>query len=134
MRRRFGRTAMKAATRLFLLALACCAGCGPAALLLMTVAGGAAAMSGEPQRLYSAQGADFDDSWIGRIRSGQDTPVDVVGLFGHPQNKVFTADGEEWAYRYYVPPSMFRAGIEKMLTIRFRQGKVEDVRYSVSAL
>ena len=119
---------------LSLLALACCAGCGPAALLLMTVAGGAAAMSGEPQRIYSAQGADFDDSRIGRIRSGEHTPADVIGIFGHPQNKVFTADGEEWAYRYYVPPSMFRAGVEKVLTVRFRQGKVEDVRYSVSAL
>ena len=125
---------MKAGGGLFLLALTCCAGCGPAAILLMSVAGGAAAVSGEPQRLYTAQGADFDDSRIPRIRSGEHTPADVIGLFGHPQTKVFTPDGEEWAYRYYVPPSLFRAGVEKVLTVRFRQGKVEDVRYRLSAL
>lgn len=119
---------------LALLGLPCCAGCGPAAILLVSAAGGAAAISGEPQRLSGAQGADFDDSRIAQIRSGEHTPADVIRLFGHPQTKVFTADGEEWAYRYSVPPSMFRAGVEKVLTVRFRQGKVEDVRYSVSAL
>lgn len=134
MRRGSRTVGTKAAAGLLLLALTCCAGCGPAAILLVSAAGGAAAASGEPQRLYGSQGADFDASRIAQIRSGQHTPDDVIGLFGHPQNKIFTPDGEEWAYRYYVPPSLFRAGIEKVLTVRFRQGKVEDVRYSLSAL
>ncbi len=127
---------MKVAVRLFLLlALACCPGCAaPAAILLVSAAGGAATVTGEPQRLYSAQGADFDDARIKRIRSGADTPADIIGLLGHPQTKIFTPEGEDWVYRYYVPPTMFRAGVEKVLTIRFRQGKVDDVRYSVSAL
>ena len=42
--------------------------------------------------------------------------------------------GEEWSYRHYVPSTMLRAGLEKILTVRFRDGKVDDVRYTVSAL
>lgn len=109
-------------------------GCGPAALLLMTAAGGAAAISGEPQRMYNTQGQDFNEQRIGQIRSGIHTPEDVVNLLGHPQTKVFTRDDEEWAYRYHVPPSLLRSGMEKILTIRFQEGKVQEVRYSVSAL
>lgn len=129
-----GSGGRQVAAGLLLLALISCWGCGPAAILLVSTAGGAAAVSGEPQRLYGSQGADFDETRIPRIRSGQHTPADVIALLGNPQTKVFTADGEEWAYRYYVPPSALRSGIEKVLTIRFRQGKVEDVRYTVSAL
>jgi len=109
-------------------------GCGPAALLLMTAAGGAAAVSGEPQRMYNTQGQDFDEQRINLIRSGTHTPEDVVNLLGNPQTKVFMQNEEEWAYRYHVPPSLLRAGVEKVLTIRFRDGKVQEVRYSISAL
>lgn len=109
-------------------------GCGPAALLLMSAAGGAAALSGEPQRIYNTQGQDFDERRVQRIRSGVDTTGDVVNLLGNPQTKVFTQSEEEWAYRYYVPPSLLRPGMEKILTIRFREGKVHEVRYSISAL
>ena len=109
-------------------------GCGPAALLLVTAAGGAAAVSGEPQRMYNTQGQDFDEQRIRLIQSGTHTPQDVVSLLGHPQMKTFTQAGEEWAYRYHVPPSLLRSGIEKVLMIRFREGKVQEVRYSVSAL
>ncbi|MEK6717827.1 MAG: outer membrane protein assembly factor BamE [candidate division NC10 bacterium] len=77
---------------------------------------------------------DFNEQRIGQIRSGIHTPEDVVNLLGHPQTKVFTRDDEEWAYRYHVPPSLLRSGMEKILTIRFREGKVQEVRYSVSAL
>jgi hypothetical protein len=110
------------------------AACGPAALMLVTVAGGAAAVSGEPQRLYGSQGADFNEGRIAEIRSGVHTAEDVIGLLGHPQRKIFTVLGEEWSYRYYLPPSMLRPGMEKVLTVRFRNGKVDDVNYSVSAL
>ncbi|MFI5338859.1 MAG: hypothetical protein ACHQ7N_03360 [Candidatus Methylomirabilales bacterium] len=109
-------------------------GCGPAALLLVTAAGGAAAVSGEPQRMASTEGLDFDEQRIPLIQSGTHTQEDVVNLFGYPQTKVFTQNDEEWAYRYHVPPSLLRAGIEKVLTIRFRDGKVQEVRYSISAL
>ncbi len=108
-------------------------GCGPAALLVMTLAGGAAAVSGEPQRAYGTQGSDFDEQRVARVRSEGRTSEDVVSLLGNPQTKVFTDSGEEWAYRYYVPPSLFRSGVEKILTIRFQEGKVQDVRYSISA-
>ncbi len=57
-----------------------------------------------------------------------------MNLFGLPQTKVFTPGGEEWAYRYQVPPSLLRSGVEKILTIRFKDGKVQEVRYSISAL
>lgn len=109
-------------------------GCGPAALLLVTAAGGAAAVSGEPQRMVNTEGQDFDEQRIRLIQSGTHTQEDVVNLFGHPQTKVFTQNDEEWAYRYHVPPSLLRAGVDKVPTIRFRDGKVQEVRYSVSAL
>lgn len=109
-------------------------GCGPAALLIMTVAGGAAAMSGEPQRIYGIQGQDFDEQRIAVLRSEAHNSDDVVNILGHPQTKVFTIGSEEWAYRYYVPPSLFRSGIEKILTIRFQEGKFQEVRYTISAL
>jgi len=53
---------------------------------------------------------------------------------GLPQTKVFMETDEEWAYRYLVPPSLLRTGMEKVLTIRFRKGTVQEVRYSISAL
>jgi hypothetical protein len=117
-----------------LLALLPGSGCGPAALLLMSAAGGAAAISGEPQRIYNTQGQDFDEQRISLIRTGVHTPGDVVDLMGHPQTKIFSDSFEEWAYRYHVPPSLVRSGVEKILTIRFRDGRVNEVRYSVSAL
>lgn len=91
-------------------------------------------MSGEPQRLSDSQGQDFDEQQAALIRSGVHTQADVAGILGDPQSKVFTNVGEEWAYRYYAPPTMLRSGVEKILTIRFRNGKVDDVRYTVSAL
>lgn len=109
-------------------------GCGPVALLVISAAGGAAAASGEPQRMVNTQGQDFNEQRVSQIQSGVHTPADVVGLFGHPQVKTYTQTGEEWAYRYYIPPSLFRSGSEKLLTVRFREGKVDDVRYSISAL
>lgn len=109
-------------------------GCGPAALLFVTAAGGAAAISGEPQRMYNTQGQDFDERRIPLLRSGEHTPADVINLLGHPQTKVFSDGQEEWSYRYHVPPSLLRAGMEKILTIRFRDGRVQEVRYSISAL
>ncbi len=109
-------------------------GCGPAALLIMTVAGGAAAVSGEPQRLANTQGQDFDEERVTLLRSGTHTREDVVNLLGQPQTKIFMEMGEEWAYRYHVPPSLLRTGMEKVLTIRFRNGTVQEVRYSISAL
>jgi hypothetical protein len=102
--------------------------------MAVSLIGGAAAVSGEPQRLYGAQGQDFDEHRASLIQSGVHTPSDVTGILGHPQSKVFTALGEEWSYRYYAPPTMLRSGLEKVLTIRFREGKVDDVRYTVSAL
>ena len=109
-------------------------GCGPVGLLLLSLAGGAAAVSGEPQRLANTQGQDFDESRIPQIQSGTHTREDVVNIMGNPQTKVTTQNGEEWAYRYLVPPSLLRSGFEKVLTIRFQEGKVLDVRYSISAL
>jgi outer membrane protein assembly factor BamE (lipoprotein component of BamABCDE complex) len=132
----FGRGCGRGAAAIGLAVLFCVPslGCGPAALVLLSAAGGAAALSGEPQRIYSIQGQDFDEQRIGLIRSGVHTPDDVVGLLGRPQIKTFTGAGEEWAYRYYVPPSLLRPGTEKVLTVRFRDGIVQDVRYSISAL
>jgi outer membrane protein assembly factor BamE (lipoprotein component of BamABCDE complex) len=109
-------------------------GCGPGALVAMTLAGSAAAVSGEPQRLYGTQGQDFDEQRIALIRSGVHTPADVLNIMGNPQTKVFTNNGEEWSYRYYVPSTTLRSGLEKILTVRFREGKVDDVRYTVTAL
>lgn len=109
-------------------------GCGPVGLLLLSLAGGVAAVSGEPQRLANTQGQDFDEERIKLIQSGTHTREDVVSILGNPQTKVFTQNSEEWAYRYQVPPSLLRAGFEKVLTIRFQEGKVQDVRYSLSAL
>ncbi len=109
-------------------------GCGPVGLLLLSLAGGAAAVSGEPQRMVNTQGQDFDEGKIALLKSGTRTREDVVQILGNPQTKVFTPDSEEWAYRYHVPPSLLRAGFEKVLTIRFQDGKVQEVRYSVSAL
>jgi len=116
------------------LAVLCSAGCGAGALVAMTVAGGAAAVSGEPQRLSGTQGRDFDEQRASWIHSGVHTPADVVTILGNPQSKVFTNTEEEWSYRYYVPPTMLRSGLEKILTVRFREGKVADVRYTMSAL
>lgn len=110
------------------------AGCGAGALVAMTVAGGAAAVSGEPQRLYGTQGQDFDEQRLSLIQSGVHTPADVVTILGNPQTKVFTSNGEEWSYRYYVPGTALRSGHEKILTVRFREGKVNEVRYTLSAL
>jgi hypothetical protein len=109
-------------------------GCGVGAVLLLSAAGGAVAMSGEPQRLSNTQGQDFDEQRVARVRSEAKTPEDVLQLLGHPQTKTFTDQGEEWSYRYYVPPSMLRSGSEKLLLLRFRDGKVQEVRYSISAL
>lgn len=117
-----------------LLAILACTGCGAAALLVVSAAGGAVAASGEPQRYYNTQGANFDESRVAQLRTGIHTTHDVVEFLGHPQTKVFTPQGEEWSYRYYVPPSMLRSGMEKILTVRFRDGRLEDVRYAVSAL
>jgi hypothetical protein len=110
------------------------AGCGAGALVAMTVAGGTAAVSGEPQRLYGTQGQDFDEQRVALIQSGVHTPADVQHILGNPQTKTFSPGGEEWSYRYYVPPTMLRSGVEKVLTVRFRDGKVDDVRYTLSAL
>ena len=103
-------------------------------MLLISLGGGAVTVSGEPQRAINIQGQDFDEQRITDLRSKARTPDDVVHLLGNPQTKVFTNGGKEWAYRYYVPPSLFRSGMEKILTIRFQEGKVQDVRYSLSAL
>ena len=131
-----GRTGRRSlhSIALGLLILLTVPGCGPAALLLITLGGGAVAVRGEPQRAINIQGQDFDEQRITDLRSKARTPDDVVNLMGNPQTKVFTNGGEEWAYRYYVPPSLFRSGTEKILTIRFQEGKVQDVRYSISAL
>ena len=117
-----------------LLVLYCGTGCGAGALVAMTLAGSVAAVSGEPQRLYGTQGQDFDEQRVSLIRSGVHTPADVVNIMGNPQTKVFTNLGEEWSYRYYVPNTMVRSGMEKILTVRFREGKVDDVRYTLTAL
>lgn len=113
--------------------LSCGAGCA-GALMAVSLAGGAAALSGEPQRMSNSQGQDFDEQRASLIQSGVHTQADVAGILGNPQSKVFTHIGEEWSYRYYAPPTMLRSGLEKVLTIRFRGGKVDDVRYTVSAL
>ncbi len=110
------------------------AGCAAGALVAMSLAGGAAAISGEPQRLYTTHGQDFDEQRASLIHSGVHTPADVVGIMGYPQAKTFTSAGEEWSYRYYAPPTMLRSGLEKILTVRFQDGKVSDVRYTMSAL
>ena len=115
------------------LVLASTAGCA-GAMLALTLVGGAAAVSGEPQRLSTTQGQDFDEQRVPLIRSGVHTQADVVGIMGNPQSKVFTNLGEEWSYRYFLPPTMLRSGLEKILTVRFRDGKVDDVRYTVTAL
>lgn len=113
--------------------LCCGAGCA-GALMAVSLVGGAAIMSGETERLSGSHGQDFDEQRASLIQSGLHTQADVAGILGHPQSKVFTNIGEEWSYRYYAPPTMFRSGLEKILTIRFRDGKVNDVRYTVSAL
>jgi outer membrane protein assembly factor BamE (lipoprotein component of BamABCDE complex) len=124
------RTAGIAVLALVLASTTGCAG----AMLALTLVGGAAAVSGEPQRLSATQGQDFDEQRVPLIRSGVHTQSDVVTIMGNPQSKVFTNLGEEWSYRYFTPPTMLRAGLEKILTVRFRDGKVDDVRYTVSAL
>jgi len=128
------RAACAAGIAVLALVLASTAGCGAGAMLVLTLVGGAAAVSGEPQRLSTTQGTDFDEQRVPLIRSGVHTQSDVVGIMGNPQSKVFTNLGEEWSYRYFAPPTMLRAGLEKILTVRFRDGKVDDVRYTVSAL
>ncbi len=84
--------------------------------------------------MANIEGQDPDEQRIPLIQSGTHTQEDVVNLFGYPQTKVFTQNDEESAYPYHVPPSLLRAGVEKVLTIRFRDGKVQEVRYSISAL
>jgi len=84
--------------------------------------------------MTSIQGQDFDEQRVTLLRSGAHTREDVVNLLGQPQTKVFMESDEEWAYRYHVPPSLLRTGMEKVLTIRFRNGTVQEVRYSISAL
>ncbi|RPI08555.1 MAG: hypothetical protein EHM71_08120 [Zetaproteobacteria bacterium] len=116
------------------LAVLCGTGCGPGALVAMSLMGGAAAVSGEPQRLYGTQGQDFDEQRVSMIQSGVHTSADVARIFGDPQTKIFTNTGEEWSYRYYVPATSLRSGQEKILIVRFRGGKGDDVRYTVSAL
>jgi hypothetical protein len=134
MTRRIARQAACAAGIAALaLVLASTAGCA-GAMLALTLVGGAAAVSGEPQRLSTTQGQDFDEQRVPLIRSGVHTQADVVGIMGNPQSKVFTNLGEEWSYRYFLPPTMLRSGLEKILTVRFRDGKVDDVRYTVTAL
>lgn len=132
--RRARRPVVLARIGICALAFLCGAGCGAGALMAMTVVGGAAAVSGEPQRLYGTQGTDFDEQRVSLIQSGVHTPGDVVTILGNPQTKVFTSTGEEWSYRYYVPATTIRSGLEKILTVRFREGKVDDVRYTVTAL
>ena len=117
-----------------LFALCVATGCSAGALVALTLAGGAAAVSGEPQRLYGTQGQDFDEQRVSLIQSGVHTPTDVAHILGNPQTKVFTGTGEEWSYRYYVPATTLRSGLEKILTVHFREGKVDDLRYTISAL
>jgi len=131
--RKAGRGVMLAKIGVCLFAL--CAGTGCAgALVALSLAGGAAAISGEPQRLYGTQGQDFDEQRVSLIQSGVHTRADVANIMGNPQTKVFTGTGEEWSYRYYVPATTLRSGFEKILTVHFREGKVDDVRYTISAL
>lgn len=128
-----GRMGLWSRVALLAFALPSTAGCA-GVMIAMTLVGGAAAISGEPQRLSGTQGQDFDENRVPLIRSGVHTQADVVGIMGNPQTKVFTNAGEEWSYRHYVPSTTLRAGLEKILTVRFRNGKVDDVRYTVSAL
>jgi len=132
--RRAWTAARVTATGACLIAVLFGTGCGAGALVAMTVAGSAAAVSGEPQRLYGTQGQDFDEQRVSLIRSGVHTPADIANMMGNPQTKVFTNIGEEWSYRHYVPATMLRSGMEKILTVRFRAGKVDDVRYTLTAL
>ena len=128
------RAPLAAGIAVLALVLTSTAGCGAGAMLALTLVGGAAAVSGEPQRLSATQGQDFDEQRVPLIRSGVHTQSDVVRIMGNPQSKAFTNLGEEWSYRYFTPPTMLRAGMEKILTVRFRDGKVDDVRYTVAAL
>ncbi len=128
------RAACAAGIAVLALVLGLTAGCGAGAMLALTLVGGAAAVSGEPQRLSGTQGQDFDEQRVRLIQSGVHTQSDVVGIMGNPQSKVFTNIGEEWSYRFFTPPTMLRTGLEKILTVRFRGGTVDDVRYTVSAL
>jgi len=128
------RAPLAAGIAVLALVLTSTAGCGAGAMLALTLVGGAAAVSGEPQRLSATQGQDFDEQRVPLIRSGVHTQSDVVSIMGNPQSKAFTNLGEEWSYRYFTPPTMLRAGMEKILTVRFRDGKVDDVRYTVAAL
>jgi hypothetical protein len=130
----FRRCTLPLAVAACALVVFCGAGCGAGALVVVSLAGGAAAVSGEPQRFYGTQGQDFDETRASSIHSGIHTPDEVVNIMGYPQSKIFTNIGEEWSYRYYIPPTLLRAGLEKILTVRFRDGKVNDVRYTLSAL
>lgn len=109
-------------------------GCAAGVLVALTLATGAVAVSGEPERLYGTQGRDFDEQRVSLIQSGVHTPADVANILGNPQTKVFTGTGEEWSYRYYVPATALRSGFEKILTVHFQEGKVDDLRYKISAL
>jgi len=75
------------------MALFCGAGCGAAAMVAVSLAGGAATASGEPQRLYGTQGQDFDEGRVAPIRSGVHVPADIVNIMGYPQSKIFTNTG-----------------------------------------
>lgn len=109
-------------------------GIGPIALLLVTALGWAAAVSGEPRPMANSEGQSFGEQRIPLIQSGAHTQIDVVNVFGYPQTKTFTQNDEDWAYRSRLSPSRLRASLGKALTTDFRDGKVEEVHYSISAL
>jgi len=60
-------------------------------------------------------------------------PADIVNIMGHPQTKIFTRLGDVWSSRRYVPTAMFRSGLEKILSVRVRESKVDDLWYTLTA-
>lgn len=106
-------------------------GCG---VLALSAAGGAIALTGEPQRLIGTEGREFDANRIALIEIGKHTPLDVESIMGLPQAKHFTAATEEWSYRYRVPASSLREGREQVLTVIFEKGLVREMKFTVSAL
>jgi hypothetical protein len=81
---------------LLALVLGSTAGCA-GVMFAMTLVGGAAAISGEPQHLSGAQGQNFDKNRVPLLRSGVHTQADVVSIMGNLQTKVFTNAGGEHA-------------------------------------
>lgn len=116
-----------------LLSLSLLAGPG-CEVLALSAAGGAIALTGEPQRLIGTEGREFDANRIALIEIGKHTPLDVQSIMGLPQAKHFTAATEEWSYRYRVPASSLREGREQILTIIFEKGLVREMKFTVSAL